>query len=88
MDEPDRAASVHILENKQSKTNGVPSREPGRSRPGGDPQVEGWIKSFQEFREHTVNQVRQKEASGSASEQDRQALAQNTDKFLSVEEGL
>ena len=88
MEEPDRAASVQILKNEQSKTNGVPSREPGRSRPGGDPQAEGWIKSMQRFREHTVNQVRQKEASGSASEQDRRALARKTDKFLSVEEGL
>ena len=43
---------------------------------------------MQRFREHTVNHIRQKEAYGSASEQDRQALARITDKFLSVEEGL
>ena len=88
MEEPDRAASVQILENKQSRTNGVPSREPGRSRLGGDPQVEGWIKSMQKFREHTVNHMRQNEASSSASKQDRRALARKTDRFLSAEEGL
>ena len=43
---------------------------------------------MQKFREHTVNHMHQKEASGSASEQDRQALARKTDKFLSVEEGF
>ena len=88
MEEPDRAASVQILENEQSKTNGVPNRESGRSRPGEDPQAEGWLKSMQRFREHTVNHMCQKEAYGSASEQDRPSLARKTDKFLAVEEGL
>ena len=43
---------------------------------------------MQRFREHTVNHMRQKEAYSSASEQDRQSLAQKMDKFLAVEDGL
>ena len=71
MEEPDRAASMQILEDKQSRTNGVPNRESGRSRPVADPQAEAWLKSMQQFREHKVNQMLQKEAYGSISEQDK-----------------
>ena len=82
---------MQILEDKQSRTNGVPNRESGRGRPVGDPQAKAWLDSMQRFRlerEHKVNQMLQKEAYGSISEQDKQSFAWETERFRAVEEGI
>ena len=78
VEEPDRAASVQILEDEQSRMNGVPNRESGRGRPVADPQAKAWLDSMQRFRldrEHQINQILQREAYGSLSEQYRLSFA-------------
>ena len=43
---------------------------------------------MQQFREHKVNQMLQKEAYGSISEQDKQSFAREKERFLAVEDGI
>ena len=85
---------MQILEDKQSRTNGVPNRESGRGRPVGDPQAKAWLDSMQRFRlerEHKVNQMLQREAygsHGSLSEQDRLSFTREAERFRAAEEGI
>ena len=62
--------------------------ESGWSRPVADPQAEAWLKSMQQFREHKVNQMLQKEAYGSLSEQDKLSFAREMERFRAAEEGI
>ena len=79
---------MQILEDEQSRTNGVPNRESGRGRPVADPQAKAWLESMQRFREHKVNQMLQKEAYSSLSEQDKLSFTQETERFRAAEEGI
>ena len=91
MEEPDRAASVPILEDEQSRKNGVPNREFGQGRPLADPQAKAWLDSMQRFRlerEHQINQIFQREAYGSLSKQDKLSFAWEAEKFRAAEEGF
>ena len=72
VEEPDRAASVQILEDEQRRTNGVPNRESGQSRPVADPEAKAWLE----------------EAYGSLSERDKQSFARETERFRATEEGI
>ena len=93
MEEPDRASSVQILnlEDEQGKKNGVPNRESGRGRPVTDPQAKGLLDSIQRLRverQHQINQILQREAYGTLSEQDKLSLAREGEKFHAAEEGF
>ena len=93
VEEPDRAPSVQILnpEDEQGKKNGVPNRESGRGRPVADPEAKGWLDSIQRLRaerQHQINQILQREAYGTLSEQDKLSIAREAEKFCAVEEGF
>ena len=80
MEEPDRAPSVQILnpEDEQGKKNGAPNWESGWGEPVADPGAKGWLDSIQWLwaeRQQHINQIRQREANGTLSEQDKLSIA-------------
>ena len=76
-------------EDEQGKKNGVPNRESGWGRPLVDPEAKGWLDSIQRLRaerQHQINQILQREAYGTLSEQDKLSIVREAEKFCAVEE--
>ena len=78
-------------EDQQGKKNGVPNRESSWGKPVEDRQAKGWLDSIQRLRverEHQINQILQREAYGTLSEQDKLSLVREAEKLHATEEGF
>ena len=78
-------------EDEQGEKNKASTPEPGRGKPVANPEAKGWLDSIQRLRaerQQQINQILQREAYGTLSEQDKLSLAQEAEKFRAAEDGF